>query len=432
MINVKEFIQANSINHTQAFQQAIDLGSKNGGEQVFVPFGTYVLGTVVLKDNTNLVFEDGVKIFSVDKLSDFAPDEEVPYKLYQDLSHSKYTCAMFYADNVSNVSIRGQATIDMRSIWDTTDSRSKVGDGYFRGAKVFSLRKVNGLRLYDVKILNATDISVLMGACKDVIISRLYINSHIDGISPDCCEDVIISDCIIKTGDDALVFKASYFDNCRRDCQRINVTNCILSSRANAIKFGTESVGDFKYINVSNCTVINTQHSGIAIESVDGANIYGINIANINMNNVANPIFIYLGERMRAPETVNVGSIEAVNISNVFADVNDQPFKSIDSWFPFIKEGSDYGTNVSYPSQIMNATEKGYVKNISLTNVNLNVLGGGKMCQAKLLPSNGYPECSNFKLPCYGMFVKNVQDLKFNNVNYQTKTPDERPAEIIE
>ena len=80
----------------------------------------------------------------------------------------------------------------------------------------------------------------------------------------------------------------------------------------------------------------------------------------------------------------------------------------------------------------MNATEKGYVKNISLTNVNLQVLGGGKMCQAKLLPSDGYPECSNFKLPCYGMFVKNVQDLKLNNVNYQTKKPDERPAEIIE
>ena len=204
MINLKDFIDKTSKLDTEAFQKAIDLGSSRGGETVFVPFGKYTLSTVVLKDDTNIVFEDGVKIFSAPNISDFNADEEIPYKMYQDLSHSKYTCAMFYADNVKNVSIRGLATIDMLSIWDPEDKRSPYGDGYHRGAKVFSLRKVEGLRLSDVRILNATDISVLMGACKDVIISKLFINSHIDGISPDCCEDVVISDCIIKTGDDAL------------------------------------------------------------------------------------------------------------------------------------------------------------------------------------------------------------------------------------
>ena len=432
MINVKDFIEKNAKTATEAFQKAIDLACERGGETVFVPFGVYTLGTVVLRDNTNLVFEDGVKIYSVENLSEFAPDEEIAYPTYQDLSHSKYTCAMFYANEVENVNIRGLATIDMRSIWDPEDKRSPKGDGYHRGAKVFSLRKVNGLRISDVKILHATDISVLMGACKDVILSKLYIHSHIDGISPDCCEDVVISDCIIKTGDDALVLKTSYFDNQRLACQRITVTNCILSSRANAIKLGTESVGDFRYINVSNCVLLNTQHSGIAIESVDGANIYGVNISNITMNNVANPLFIYLADRLRAPVGTEMGSISDINISNVFADVNEERFKSIDSWYPDIKEGSDYGTNCSYPSLIVSTEKTNKIKNVSLSNINLQVLGGETEIKSVFPDSKEYPESHKFKLPCYGLYVKNVEGLKLYNVNYQTKKPDVRASQIIE
>lgn len=432
MINVKDFIEKNSALDTAAFQKAIDLGSERGGETVFVPFGQYTLSTVVLKDDTNLVFEDGVKIKSAPNLSDFAKDEVVNFKLYQDLSHSKYTCAMFYADNAKNISIRGGATIDMLSIWDTEDKRSEFGDGYYRGAKVFSLRKVNSIRIYDVKILNATDISILLGDCKDVIISKVYVNSHIDGISPDGCEDVVISDCIIKTGDDALVFKTSYFDNQRHDCQRITVSNCVLSSRANAIKFGTESIGDFKYINISNCVILNTQHSGIAMESADGANIFGINISNLTMCNVANPLFIYLSERMRAPEGTKMGTISDVNISNVYADCNDKKFKSIDSWFPHIEEGSDYGTNCSYPSIIMSTNENNKIKNLSLNNVNIKVLGGSE-CLDKVIPAkDDYPECNRFVLPCYGVFIKNTENLTLNNVNFKTEKPDVRPARIIE
>lgn len=432
MINVKDFIDESSALHTAAFQKAIDLGSARGGETVFVPFGVYTLSTVILRNDTNLVFEDGVKIYAAEKLSDFAPDEEISYKLYQDLSHSKYTCAMFYANEVENVSIRGLATIDMRSVWDPDDKRSEFGDGYHRGAKVFAFRKVKGLRLSDVKILNATDISVLMGACKDVIISKTYILSHIDGISPDCCEDVVISDCIIKTGDDALVLKASYFDNQRLACQRITVTNCILSSRANAIKLGTESIGDFRYINISNCVLLNTQHSGIAIESVDGANIYGVNISNITMNNVANPLFIYLADRLRAPKGTQMGSISDINVSNVFADVHEERFKSIDSWFPDIKEGSDYGKNRSYTSIVMSTSETNKIENISLSDINLRVLGGETENKTHFPDSKDYPECHKFKLPCYGLYAKNVRGLKLYNINYQTKKPDVRASQIVE
>jgi hypothetical protein len=150
------------------------------------------------------------------------------------------------------------------------------------------------------------------------------------------------------------------------------------------------------------------------------------------MNNVANPIFIYLSDRLRAPEGTNMGSISDVNISNVYADVNDKEFKSIDSWYPDIKPGSDYGTNTSYTSIIMSTSADNKISNVSLSNVILNVLGGGKKVETVLPDSKDYPESSKFVLPCYGLYAKNVKGLNLTNVNYKTEKPDERPAEIIQ
>ena len=432
MINVKDFLLEGERFDTLAFQKAIDLGSSRGGETVFVPFGTYTLTTVILKDNTNLVFEDGVKIESAPSIDDFNPDEQLDEVRYQDLSHSSYTKAMFYASGVKNVSVRGLATIDMHSTWDDENKRAK--DGYYRGVKVFSLRKVQGLRIYDVKILNATDIGVLMGACTDVIISKVFIHSHIDGISPDGCQDVVISDCIIKTGDDALVLKTSYFDRQKHNCERITITNCILSSLANAIKFGTESYGDFKYINVSNCVVVNTWHSGIAIESVDGANIQGLNISNITMQNVANPLFIYLGERLRGPKGSKIGSIKDVNITNIYADVHGDKYKIINSWAPASNEPFDlnYFTNPSHTSVVMSCNKDYPLKNITLSNVNIKVLGGSERYNEEQFPlANQYPECTNFKVNAYGLYAQNVDGLKLDNVNFETITKDAREEIVI-
>ncbi len=430
MINLKDFIKGNETLHTKAFQSAIDLSSERGGECVFVPFGEYVLSTVILKNNVNIRFEDGVKIYSADSLDAFAADEEKDYPLYQDLSHSKYTKAMFYADGICNIKISGKATIDMLSIWDTENKRAN--DGYYRGAKVFSLRKVFGLEISDVHIYNATDIAILMGACKNVTISRVYIDSYIDGISPDGCENVNISDCNIKTGDDALVIKTSYFDNAVHHCKNINITNCILSCRANAIKLGTESTGDFKYINISNCAVYDTNHSGIAIESVDGANICAVNISNITMNNVRNPLFIYLGERMRAPMGTKPGSISDINIYNLYADVHDGKYDSNNSWCPEdvsvighnLTDG--YAVNTSCTSMIISTSEENKIKDVSLTNVTLMVLGGEAKAEEILLEKDRYPECKYFRLPAYGLYTKNTENLSLTNVKCHALSPDVR------
>ena len=428
MVNLKDFIKGNETLYTKAFQDAVDYCYSKGGEPLFVPFGTYTLGSVVLKDNTTIIFEDGAKILGSTNIDDFLADD-IPLNKYQDMSHSSYTRSLFYAKNAKNITIKGNGVIDMQSAWDHENKRNSK----HRGAKVIAFDKVEGVVLQDFKLYNATDIGILLGRCKNCFVKGLYIETHIDGISPDGSENVVISDCILKCGDDGIVLKSSYYDNCAVPCQRVNVNNCIVSSRCSAIKIGTETNGDFKYINVSNCVIHNTRCVGLAIESCDGGNLYGINVSNITMQNVACPIYIFLGLRMRGPKELTPGSINDITISNVYADCHESTYKSLDFYYDLIKDGTDIA-NVSFPSLIINYTENP-MNNIKLSNVNVKCFGGKKLENAKFYDNPyGYPshEMFGFHLPAYGLIVKNCKGLQLDGVNFELVNPDERPERIIE
>jgi hypothetical protein len=74
---------------------------------------------------------------------------------------------------------------------------------------------------------------------------------------------------------------------------------------------------------------------GLALESVDGSHIEDVTVSNISMRDVSNaPIFIRLGNRMRAPEGTPVGSIKRVSISNVNVYDADPRYGSIISGIP--------------------------------------------------------------------------------------------------
>jgi hypothetical protein len=155
-----------------------------------------------------------------------------------------------------------------------------------------------------------------------------YFDVLVDGISPDGCRDVVISDCIIKADDDALVLKTSFSLGRFVHSEHIAISNCIISSNASAIKIGTETNGDFRNISVTGCVIKDVRRAGIAIESVDGANISGILVSNVTMYNVATPLYIRLGSRLRAPEGTPVGSLRDVMLSNIFADSPTLPYKT--------------------------------------------------------------------------------------------------------
>ena len=90
-----------------------------------------------------------------------------------------------------------------------------------------------------------------------------------DGIDPDGCKDVHISNCTIDTGDDALVFYSGHIFGPARPCENITVTNCRLSSSSSALKFCDGNYNAIRNVTITNC-VITDSNRGIAFMVFDG------------------------------------------------------------------------------------------------------------------------------------------------------------------
>jgi len=77
------------------------------------------------------------------------------------------------------------------------------------------------------------------------------------------------------------------------------------------------------------------------------------------------------------------------------------------------------------------------IENIALTNIQITVPGAGTFEDRQIVIENirdGYPDCLCFgeKLPMYGLFARNVNNLKMYNVNFYTYKKDEREAILLD
>lgn len=432
-----------------SIQAAADKAAENGGGTLYIPAGKYVCGTVELYSNVQLYIENGATVFGSGNLGDFGPEEEYTEPLYQDLSHTTFRLSMFFAENAHNITISGGGIIDMRSVWDEKNQRKIIAN---RGAKVFAFKNCTAISIKDISIMNATDLAVYLAGCTKVHCSGLRLRVHIDGISPDCCDDVLISDCDIESGDDCIAIKSSYTLGKIKDCENIVIANCILKSRCNAIKFGTESNGGVKNLAVSNCVIKETRFAGIALESVDGGHLDGVNINNILMKNVGTPIFVVLGERGRGPDNPAPGSIKNIYFSNIAASGPYIPYDIIEWNYkcyknkdrlqqPWRINGEGFDPEYDSPDkehpmpwQVTSSVHglKGKpIENISFNNIHFNLRGGcPKGGFERQVPENtkGYPEAYMFgrTLPAKGLYCRNVKGLRIRDFRVITELNDSR------
>jgi hypothetical protein len=223
---------------------------------------------------------------------------------------------------------------------------------------------------------------------------------------------VVISDCNIESGDDAIVLKSTS----ARVSRDVAVSNCVLSTRCNALKMGTESNGGFQNIVISGCAIYNTRLAGIALEMVDGGTMDRVVVSNITMKKVGAPIFMRLGNRARPfkkdMEKPGLGVMRNITISNVEA------------------------TGANSTGCAISGLPEAIIENVTLSNIRLSFEGDGtKDDAARPIPEKptAYPEYGMFgKLSAYGFFFRHVKGLKLLNVQLQTKKPDQRHAVVFD
>lgn len=260
--------------------------------------------------------------------------------------------------------------------------------------------------------------------CEDVVVRDIRLNSNAnrnnDGIDVDGGKRILITGCNINSEDDAIVLKSFK----RETISDIVISDCILTSTCSALKIGTETVGNFENIAISNCTIYGSR--GINLFSVDGSNINNVTVSNISMRNSKSAIQIRLGARMR-PYTmakdelpVHAGKLRNVLISNIQAVIGeDVPSTGMDNSQNFISGIPGFK-----------------IENVTLSNINITLFGNGEAKQARReIPEEitAYPKSGMFgDLPAYGFYVRHVDGIKMNNVKLEALNPDYRPALVFD
>lgn len=437
MYNILEYGAVNDgkTNSAGFIQKAVDECSKNGGGVIYVPYGKYVMSSVHIYDNIHFVFEPGTLILGSLNPDDFDKREEINYPLYQDCSHSYFRRSLFWAEDCENISFCGNATIDMREVWENTPVPNEIPWVACRANKIISLKNCKNVLISDLKMFNATDLAVYMAGCENVRITGLTMQVNIDGISPDCCKNVIISDCNVVAGDDGIVLKTSYALNEKKACESITISNCIVSSRMCAIKFGTETNGDFRNISVSNCSIYDTCLTGVALEIADGGIMDGISISGITMQNVGTPFIIMLTNRANGPKGTTIGKIKNIIIDNLTAIGSYGPIKPI-KYTTIVNDDELEKAPIIVTSSVVGQPDS-FLENITLSNINMTLPGGGTAEDRNIVVpeiSDKTPSASAFgtKLPSYGIYFRYVKNLVLNNINIHTLRDDKRECMVFD
>ena len=373
---------------TAAAQKAIDACAGQGGGTVLFPAGIYLCGSIHLRSNVTLRLEAGATILGSKDTTDYDKIEKLDFKNASDAETSFFHHALIWGENVERIAIVGEGVIDCNR-----DRR--------HGPKAIALKRCKHADIKGVRLQNCPNYNIsLLGTDFVNIDGVTILNGHADGIDPDSCRNVRIANCHIESWDDAIVPKSSFSLGERRSCENITVTNCYLATGCNAFKLGTESGGDFKRITVSNCVMEGLPGDrpalgGVALESVDGANVDGVAVSNLSMHNVSTPVFIRLGNRGRDMVTPVPGSLRNVVIDNIVAT-----------------DASNTCTITGIPGARVNG--------VSLSNIRVRFKGGCAWrpadeavpeCEAE------YPDSDMFAaLPAYGMYIRHTDNLALRNV----------------
>lgn len=415
--------------NTQAIQDAINDCYNNGGGTVLISQGDYVSGGIRLMSNITL------KVASDARLIASTNPEHYP------AGNFIYTLP---EDNAENIILTGAGIIygNGEYFWNPPKKKSlssapdnwdidrlqqehykvKRYGRHDRPNHVVIFKNVTNLRIENIVFENMWGWTVYAEGCNDVIAKNIVINNNLfgentDGIAFTNCQNVLLEKAFIATGDDAVCYKADYRPDGTTNQKLLNYVfrDLELCSMTNGIKLGTTSYNDLGVMIIDNVRMFNPVGwpgtiSGIAIEAVDGSIVEGFEITNIQMDNVACPIFIRIGNRDMYDLKDYKSEIHNISISNVIA------------------------TRAELPITISGVKEEGreakFITSVHLENINITYNNSNYSPKLQdIIPeaSKDYPEAWNYgDLPAYGVFARYVESLTIINLEVTTREIEDR------
>ena len=418
---------------TKAIQESIDACHDAGGGVVRVPAGDFQIGTIALKSNVTLSLDHGASLlgstnkdhYTTEGLDD--PREGGPH-------------CLIYANGAANVAIEGLGVIDGRGTAENFPRNRSRGKNRGLRPRLLRMNKCDGLRFSGVTWKRPAFWGLHLIDCKNVHFDAVTVrfrnnNFNNDGLDLDGCEDVLIENCDIDSGDDAICLKSSM-----NPCRNIVVRQCKVSSNTAALKFGTSSRGGFIDVNVTNCYFHDCPMGAIKLQSVDGGRLENVDISRITMQDVGSPIFIRLGDRGNTFSKSEkgkppVGTLKNIRVSEVVAEVTiEDREKATRATYKNIKAEDAPGITDKEKSKagpiMITGIPGHYIENVRLQNVTISFPGHGTTQDAQRSVAEDidrYPEQYFFGvLPAWGAYIRHAKNVEFVNVTLEARESDKR------
>jgi polygalacturonase len=323
--NVKDYGAAGDGNakDTEAIRQAISAATNAGGGTVYFPAGRYLTGSIHLQSNVTLYLDAGTVLKFSQDFNDYLPMVKSRWEGVECTNFSP----PIYAYRAENIAIVGRGLIDGqgKAWWDymrkargkaetpsawsklftesnqaaPTKTRWEAMGNFLRPPMIqpFECRnvRIEGVSLKDPPLWTINPVY-----CDNVTITGVSIKNpgnspNTDGINPDSCRNVHISDCHISVGDDCITIKSGRDEDGRRvgrPCENITVTNCTMLDGHGGVVIGSEMSGGVRKVAITNCIFDGTER-GIRIKTTRGRGgaIEDIRVSNIVMSNITRTPF---------------------------------------------------------------------------------------------------------------------------------------------
>jgi len=330
---------------TAAIQKAIEACAKGGGGTVEIPPGRYFIGTILLRSNVTLNVVAGATLMGSTEPEDY-PLVPSPWK-----DGAQEIASLIRGENLEHIAITGRGTIDGQgAAWwkrqrllrpkgknppaaTEADRReiAKVAHGRPHLIKLVNCKHVllEGLTLINSPSWTVNPVFSEFVNVRGLTLQNPADSPNTDGINPESCRNVHISECNIDVGDDCVTIKSGTDEIGRRvgrDCENITVTNCTMLHGHGGVVIGSEMSGGAKNVTVSNCVFQGTLR-GIRIKSQRGRGgiVEGVTADNIVMEDVPTPISISMyysggaGDDRPVPVGEGTPLFRDISLSNILA-----------------------------------------------------------------------------------------------------------------
>ena len=330
--------------NTRLINSTIERLAGEGGGTLFFPAGRYLTGPIRLKSNITLELEAGATLLFSTNFDDYLPFVEVRHEGVM----MKSFCPLIYATDAENITIKGEGTLDGqgKAWWDeffkvlidlrdngkrdvnkyqplfekendvkkiasetNEDWHGTLDRRFFRPPFIQPIRCKN-VRIEGVKIINSPCWTVNPEFCDNVTVDGVTIHNvdspNTDGINPESCRNVHISNCHISVGDDCITIKSGrdlQARNIGAACENITVTNCTMLSGHGGVVIGSEMSGGVRRVTITNCVFEGTDR-GIRLKSTRGRGgiVEDIRISNIVMKDIKKEALTFNLKYSRMPQ----------------------------------------------------------------------------------------------------------------------------------